>query len=232
MRALAAAIGAELRKLWTLWYLRLATALTCAVAPVVARALDSGQRRALAPADIVRTVPDYVQVGLVAIGVLAVTTEYSPRQIAVTLTCVPRRTVVAAAKAVALAGSAAATALVAMLLARAAVPGDWTAAEGVAVLLTSAYLVAACLISAAVGLLARGLVAALTVSLIVLVLAPLALTAFPSAVALLPSAAGAALYGDPGRLTRLGVAGGGVVLLAWTTVLWGAGFVALRRRDA
>ncbi|MBK7821248.1 MAG: hypothetical protein IPJ61_09250 [Tessaracoccus sp.] len=175
--------------------------------------------------------------GTILLGVLAVASEYSGRQIATTLVAVPQRPVLLAGKAGAalLATTVTATLTVA---AAALSAGVVFARRGVAVSPDGGRLAGMVAYLALIGLFAlcttvllRGLVASLVVlESLVLIVSPLLATITEHA-RWLPDRAGALLYlppGADGSAWHTGV----LVLVAWILAVGAAGAVTFVVRDA
>lgn len=238
------AIAAEWAKLRTL-PAAVATMLgTVAVSGLVASALaadgGAGWAAATSPAAIALAVVPYTQAGAILLGVLSVAQEYAGRQIGTTLTTVPGRTRVVAAK----------TAAALMALAMTA-PATLATAFGAAVLVRAstgagiaapdatewAHLAGAALALVLIGLLAhattlglRALVPSLSVTLLLVVVLPPVLAGLSDHARWLPDRAVAGLYAPAdGILSPLT---GTLVALAWIGAIGAAGAVRFVRRDA
>jgi hypothetical protein len=181
----------------------------------------------------------FCQAGLIALGVLAVGTEYAGCQIVTTLATIPNRTLLLVGKATAyLIGAAAmaAAAIGAGLAAAWAILAGWGATAvdwgpvwpmvGAAV-----YLVAMGLLAFAVATLLRSLIAPLVgMSSLVFVVSPL-LTGIGQYGHWLPDQAGALLYGQGDGTARTPVAGA-LVLAGWIAAVMLAAGVRFFRHDA
>jgi len=193
------------------------------------------------------------QLGVLVLGVLVGTAEFSTGTAATTFTAVPRRLPVLAAQTLLTAGAALLTALVALgasalvTLAQrpATAPGTPPAGESLRVLGGYAlYLTCVALLGLALGALVRRSAAALVTGVLLLVVADQVLAANPgrltdTARSLLPGSASRLLL-DDGRLAaadaadlgpHLGVAGTVAVLVGWVVVLLVAAAYRLRRHD-
>ena len=183
------------------------------------------------------------------LGVLTITAEYATGLIRTTLTVVPRRLSVLAAKAVVVAVATFPTMLVASLIAflggQALIgSGELDPASlgdpGVlrAVVGTAGYLTAVALMGLAVGVLVRSSAAAISTLVGVVFLLPgLGSVLLPASwrddvLQYLPSNAGTALTSVPEVAGLLGPAAAGLTLLAWVLVPLVVAAVALRRRSA
>lgn len=230
--SLRGSIGAEARKLLTLPAIWIAITATTAGAAVIARALAVSPRFAgTDPSLLVRVVPDYVMVGFLVLGVLASTSEYASRQMSRTLTSTPRRLVLVAAKITATALIGLATASASVAVAWAFLGGQLTPdAVGLCGRI-AAYLTIVALLSAAIGLVLRQLVATLATALVFLVLAPPLLRQFVDWARWLPTQAGSQMFADPSTCTMsAGLAA--TVALAWTVLAWTTATVRVVRSDA
>ncbi len=229
MTRMAGAFDAELRKLWSLWQVPLVAVATWGVAWVVAATLRATPGEVLDPIDALALVPDYVQVGPIVLGVIAVTSEYTSRQIVISLAAIPRRADLVAAKLLALGVSTTAISLIAMLVAAQASGASWTAGEARLIGLTTAYLTAVSLIAGGVGLGLRHLVATLGTALVLLIIAPPALTPLTALARYLPSAAATRWYGVHVTAPEPEA---GWLIAAWALASCAIGAVALERKDA
>ncbi len=199
------------------------------------------------------------QMGQLAIAVLAVLTitgEYSTGMMRSTLTAIPRRTEVLAAKAVVLSVVVFVVSVITMALSFVAtmpwqdqLGATLDLADGETFRMTVGlplYLVAIALFAFAVGALVRNSAAALTAVIALLVVVETVLSIIPlRAIQLvspfLPSTAGRRVLIDADMLAVIdsGTAGahlnpwlGYVVLMAWVVVLGTSAMMLLRRRDA
>lgn len=199
------------------------------------------------------------QMGQLAVAVLAVLTiagEYSTGMIRSTLTAVPRRVTVLAAKALVLSAVVLVVSVVSMALSYVATM-PWQDQLGATFDLTDGetlrmtvglplYLVAIALFAFAVGALLRNSAAALTAVIALLLVVETVLTIIPlRAIQLispfLPSTAGRRVLIDADMLNLIDAGSTGPhldpwlgfgVLVAWVIVLGAAAAVLLRRRDA
>lgn len=247
LRRPARAVAAELSKLRTLPAVALTVGGTVATAIVLAAALAAGDAPG-GPVDIVlRTVP-FLQVGLVVLGVVAVSSEYAGRQIRTTLTAVPARGTALAGKAIACLAAALVTSAAAVAAAvgaawwvvdepAAAVARGVSTASGGAlepwwpVVGAVAYLALIGLLAHVVAVLLRSLVPPLVAVLgVVLVVSPL-LTGFTEHARWLPDRAGSLLYlpADDALLTP---GTGALVLAAWIVTLGTAAAGTFLARDS
>ncbi|MFT3886903.1 MAG: hypothetical protein QM713_01885 [Arachnia sp.] len=179
----------------------------------------------------------FLQVGTILLGILAVASEYSGRQIATTLVAVPRRPVLLAGKAAA--GLLATTATAILTVATAALAaGIVLARRGVAVSPDGGRLAGMVAYLALIGLFAlcatvllRGLVASLVVlESLVLIVSPL-LTTITEHARWLPDRAGSRLYLPPAA-DAWDWQTGGAVLLAWVITAATLSAVVFHARDA
>lgn len=238
------AIAAEWAKLRTL-PAAVATMLgTVAVSGLVASALaadgETGWAATISPAAIALAVVPYMQAGVILVGVLPVAQEYAGRQIGTTLTAVPARMRVVAAKTaavlMALAMTAPATLAVgfgAAVLVRAATGADVAAPDAT----EWAHLAGAALALVLIGLLAhvatlalRALVPALSATLLLVLVLPPVLAGLSEHARWLPDRAVAGLYAPADGI--LSPVTGTLVALAWIGVIGVAGAVRFVRRDA
>lgn len=198
-------VHAEVRKLATLPALRLIALLTVIGTMPLAAVAQTGEQ-----------VLRIAQAGLLLLGVFATAHEFQAgAQIRTTLLAAPRRLVLAAAKAVALLIVAVP---VATAVASIATIVDGRIAEAPAAV---GYLAATSLLAAAVGLLVRQALAAVTVLLpVYLIAAPLLRARSPGGAAWLPDTA----LSDPAR--------GAAALLVWTATISLLAVLTWRVRDA
>lgn len=238
------AIAAEWAKLRTLPAAAATMLGTVAVSGLVAGALaadgGAGGAGVVSPAAIALAVVPYMQAGAILVGVLSVAQEYAGRQIGTTLTAVPGRMRVVAAK----------TAAVLMALAMTA-PATLAAAFGAAVLVRAsagaaitapdategARLAGAALALVLIGLLAhaatlalRALVPSLSATLLLVVVLPPVLAGLSEHARWLPDRAVAGLYAPADGI--LSPMTGMLVALAWIGVIGMAGTARFVRRDA
>ena len=233
MRRVVAAEAVKLRGLPAIW----ATAGGTVAAGAVLGAATASHPGAAEVADVLGATVPFLQVGAILLGVLAVATEYSGRQIAVTLVAMPRRLPLLCGKAAAglllvsatagLTVAAAGGAAWAVLARRGEAPeADWWRLAGMV-----AYLSLIGLLALAATVLLRSLVASLVVmEALVLIVSPLLATATEHA-RWLPDRAGARLY-LPAVEGAWGWEAGGAVLAGWIVVAAAAGAVAFLARDA
>ncbi len=241
----------SLRSVWPT--LGCAAAITVAVAGLVGWAANRSGSGGMTPTEAVGHAflgVDLISLVLGVFGVLLMTGEYSSGTIRATLTAVPRRLPVLAAKALALIALATPIMLVvcflSYLLSEAFVPAGARVGLGEpgvarAILGAAAATVGTALIGLALGTIVRNTAAAITAYVVGMLVAPALLSAaLPAPVrddvmAYVPVAAGQALYaiqdgGNPGRMLAPGAAA--VVLLAWVVAALAAGAAVLYRRDA
>ena len=249
----------SLRSTW--WVLAATVVLITGISSAVAFSLEAvaadlaAAPGAAAPASGAEVVSGGFQMGMLTIavlGALVITGEYSTGMIRSTLSAVPTRVPVLAAKAVVLAAVTVAVATVGIALAYVVtmplladldlVPAlddgrTWQVFGG-----TVYFLVAAALFALGVGTLLRSSAAAITVALTVLLLLPgvlsfIGLDWVEAIVDYLPlPVSGAFLGGGEGSLSSAGqelsATTGVLVIAAYAVVPLVAGAVALRRRDA
>lgn len=238
------AILAELAKLLTLPAALVAAAAAVLIGGIVSWAQVAGGGGApLPPAGAVLAAVPYVQACFVVLGVLPATHEHEGGQHRTSLTAVPNRVRLFAAKSIAAAlalgltaavtvavGLAAAT--LAQQLGDAAVGGAGPGAgsQPQALAGAAAYLALIGLLAHAAAALLRHLVPALVTSLaLVLILPPL--LSFSEHARWLPSRAGALLY-NPGADALLTSGTGALVLAGWILAVGGAALLSWRARDA
>lgn len=235
---------AELDKLRTLPAAVLTAAGTVVAGALLAVALaawaaEVGTARSATDVTL-RTVP-FAQAGLVLLGVLPAGHEYAGRQIRATLTAVPdRRLLVAAKSAAALvavvltAAATVAAGAIAAVVARHALdpagePAKGYGAAGWPLLGAAVYLALIGLLSYAVALLVRHVIPALVGVLGgVLIVSPL-LAGVTDHARWLPARAGSQLYDRTD--TVLGAGTGALVVLGWIIVLGAAAGIRFIRRD-
>ncbi|WP_139738441.1 hypothetical protein [Actinomyces wuliandei] len=188
-------LGAEMRKAATLPYTWLTVTATLALALVVALVLASRSVDSMMATDIdaFLMVPDYLAYGTMTLGVLAGSSEYQGGEVRTSMTAVPRRVSLLAAKYVSLVLLATGLSLVSMAVAAGAMglasqarvwPLVLRGVMGLAsearvwplVLRGAMYLVVVSLLSFPWGLLARSTAGGLATALMLLVIAPLVLT--------------------------------------------------------
>lgn len=206
--------------------------------------LDAGERAGFNPIDPALVGVNLAQLAVGVLGVLLVTGEYATGMIRATLTAVPTRLPVLAAKA----GLYAVVTFVLTLFASVAAfllaqpflgsrGADLGAAELPRALLgTAGYLTAIGLLAVALGFLLRNTAGGIaTLVALLLVVPPLGLF-LPSAwqdrlLPYLPSYAGSAVFTVQPQPDLLSPTGGALVLLTWAVVPLALAAVALRRRD-
>lgn len=245
-RAFADALSAELLKLVTLPPLWLTVVGTLGVAVVLGAAFTTaaadGRTGTTAVLDVGLAPVGYTQAGMIVLGILATSSEYSGGQIRTTLTAVPRRLLLQAARTVALAlvavPVAAADVLLGVATARIVLGG--TASTGgathpvTAVAGAVAYLVLVTTIAAAVGaVVRRSLPALVTLLGYFFIVGPLVRDRV-AASAYLPDTAGYRLWfpGGADATEPLGRVGSGAVVVLWTFLAVAAATATFRRRDA
>ena len=265
--ALAGAVRYEWVRLWTLrstwWLLGAAVALNGLVACAVGRAVDSGGQE-LDPEGVVGLLTGGSGMSTLSltalfvgfVGVLALGHEYRHDLARTTLTALPRRGSVLAAKAVVVAAVAAVTAVLAVLAAYAVgllVVGDAWRFSLLRVGDTPRALagfVALVVLTALLGLALGGLLRHVPAALLVLVLLPLAVEPITDAFLESNDAGGAAAAGrfmpftaahqmltvsgstEEHAFVPLTALGGGLVFLGYVIALVGLTSVLLRARDA
>ncbi|MFT3876255.1 MAG: hypothetical protein QM708_07540 [Propioniciclava sp.] len=229
MTRIAGMVDAELRKLWSLWQVPLVAVATWAMAGIVAATLRTTPEMMLTPVDMAALVPDYVQAGPIVLGVIATTSEYTSRQIVVSLAAVPRRADLVAAKLLALTASTAAISLVSMLITFHVAGATWSAGEARLTTLTVGYLTAVGLMAGGLGLVLRHLIPTLGTALGLLVIAPPLLTPLTGLARYLPGTAATRWYGVQVAAPEPGA---GWLIAAWALVVCALGAVALVRKDA
>ncbi|MFI7419803.1 ABC transporter permease [Nonomuraea sp. NPDC049684] len=261
--ALWQAARAEWDKLWsvrsTWWCLAGAAALMVltAVALAAAAATDAARERVpgarVTASEPVVSATSFVQFALVALAMLAITSEYSSGGIRVTLQATPVRGLVLAAKALVVApvmfaagvlSGAVATAAVYAVLQADAFGGLVALPFGEAVRDVAgagAYFALVAVTTLGAGAAMRSAAGTLTVVFMLLLGLPLVLLMTGSQAALdaslrMPTFAGLAFMGSVDNLTGGPVpysAGEGLAwLLGWAAAALAAGYAVLRRRDA
>ncbi|GAA3396760.1 ABC transporter [Cryptosporangium minutisporangium] len=254
---MSAALAFEWTKLRTLrstwWCLAVAAMLQVAYAVLVGldARLDlegSGGSSTLPVGDAGLLSIQFAQYALIAAALLAITGEYSTGTIGVTLRAVPLRGRMLAAKAAVVAGGAALTGVVLMLVAAVAAglaagtPAVWGIGDLLVDCATGAgYAAALAVFTLGLGTAARSAVGGLTAVLVIAVVLPTVLPRIGLDVVAdvndyLPGSAGVAvLYGavsDAATDQPYGPAIGLLVLAAWAAAALGTGYAVLRRRDA
>lgn len=184
-------VRAELSKLVTLpsvvWVLVLTP--TCAALIGYALARQSTPGAGVERLDLLPGLIDYLVVGPILLGVMAACTEYETRQIRTTLCAWPSRPSLLVAKFSALALVGCLVSLCAVLAGIVTLGGLGEARLLDAAIGSSSHLIAMCLLSFAIGLGLRQTLAATTVALAVIVLAPTLAIQLPRLREWLPSAA-------------------------------------------
>jgi ABC-2 type transport system permease protein len=257
------AAGAEWAKLWsvrsTWWCLAAGAALMVLSAVTLGGATATEALRGEGPAaPVVASEPvvsatSFAQFALVALAMLAITSEYASGSIRVTLQAVPVRGVVLAAKALVMApvmavagvlSGAVATAAVYLLLSADVFGGLVALPMGEVVrdlLGVGAYYALVSVMTLGAGAALRSAAGTLTVVFMLLMGLPLMLLMTGSQVALdasmrMPLFAGLAFMGSSDNMTGGPIpysAGEGLAwLLAWTAAAVAIGHAVLRRRDA
>ncbi|RJF43820.1 hypothetical protein D4740_02295 [Actinomyces sp. 2119] len=216
-------LRAEVRKAVTLPYTWLTVMATLALTLLVALVLANRSVDSIMATDIdaLLSVPDYLAYGVITLGVLAGSTEYQGGEIRTSLTAVPRRTSLLAAKYASLTVLAAGLSLVSMVVAVGVMGLAFEARVWPLVLRGAAYLVVVSLLSFPLGLLVRSTTGALTSALMLLVIAPLVLTPVAGWSQWLPTR-----LGDELLLTKTrppGAAATMAALSAWVVVTSAAG---------
>lgn len=189
----------------------------------------------------------WAQVLIAVIAVLAAAGEYGSGQIKLSLLAVPRRLPVLAAKTITAAvlgfglgtvGAGLALGIPLMFLPSAGIdyPIDLPTGAGLA-LGSGAYLAAIAALGTAIGMLLRGVIAGLAVTLPLVTILPSVIASIPvqfirDAAAYFPTTAGRMLISDLETSAALDPWQGYLVLLVWVIVLWAAAAVTLRARDA
>ncbi|MGV9375868.1 ABC transporter permease [Nonomuraea sp. NPDC003707] len=263
MRTLWQAIGSEWAKLWSVrstWW-----CLACAAALMVVTALTLGGASAtdalregrtgarVTASEPVVSATSFVQFALVALAMLAITSEYSSGSIRATLQATPVRGVVLAAKALVVApvmavagvlSGAVATVVVQVVLSGALFGGLVVSPIGEVapdLLGVGAFFALVSVMTLGVGAAMRSAAGTLTVVFMLLMGLPLMLLTTGSQAALdaslrMPTFAGLAFMGSADNLAGGPMpysAGEGLAwLLAWTAAALAAGHAVLRRRDA
>jgi ABC-type transport system involved in multi-copper enzyme maturation permease subunit len=225
------AVSAELRKLGGLPLVVYTATGTIAIGALLAAALAGNAPPGTdAATAALRAVP-YLQAGMIVIGVVPISQEYTGRQIGTTLTAMPRRMAVVLGKTVAAAAVLLTTSVLAVAAAlgaaATALPWDQAAAHlgGATIHLTLIGLLAH-----AVALVLRQLMPSLVAVLLLVFALPPLLSPLGEHARWLPERAGAQLYApDDSILTPTT---GALVLIAWIVVMGVIGSVLFARRDA
>lgn len=175
-----------------------------------------------------------VQVGFLVAGTLAATSDHVSAQGRTTLLVCPVRWQVAAARLVTLAGAALVAAVVLVAVGVSACPAGWEESARAAGGRTVVWLVAVTLASAGVGGLVRHQAGALTVSLLLVVVAPALAGILGAGSRWLVGVAGRAWVqaGTDAAPTGTSALTAGFTVLAWVVVSQAAGTVRLLRSDA
>lgn len=176
----------------------------------------------------------YVYAGLVVLGAHVTGSEYAGSQVSTTLLGVPRRGRLVTAKVISLGVVALATSTSALAAGALSASASASASSGVELGVIAGaivYLTSLGLISGAFAFLFRASIPALVVMLVLAcILSPL-LTSLTELAAWFPDRAGRLLYA-PDPEPGLSAATGGIVLLAWVAVAWGAAALRFALRDA
>lgn len=233
------ALRAELTKLGGLPVVTATVLATVGVAIALAAGIAASARTPTSPQQTLIAIVPFLQIGPILLGILTMATEYQGSQFRTTLTSMPGRLRLLAAKALAYlivaaltgvgaVGAGLASAAIALGLrdtAQAEQASAWPSV-GAAV-----YLVMIGLLALAVSVLLRSLVAPLVAMLaLVLIVSPLVAGSTEHA-RWLPDRAGGLLY-LPGGDSVLTPGSGALVLLAWTAVAGVAAAAAFVARDA
>lgn len=254
---LGGAVAAEWGKLWsvrsTWWCLAGSVALMVMTALTLGGARVTEDPRPMEASEPAVSATSFVQLALVALAMLAITSEYSSGSIRATLQAVPVRGRVLAAKALVLApvmlvvgvlGGAVTTAVVYAVLSLEVFDAPVVFEAGAAArdLVTSGVFYAlVAVLTVGLGAALRSAAGTLTVVFMVLMGLPLMLimTGAPLALELamrLPMFAGLAFMGSTDNMTGGPMPyseGEGLAwLLVWTGAALAAGWAVLRRRDA
>lgn len=231
-----------LRSTW--WTLGLAVIVGLGLAAVTAYSLGLGGETSEAlAADSVNTIlggTGFAALALGVLGALQMSGEYTTGTISVSLTAVPRRWPVLAAKAAVLATIVAPLALA--MSAGALLIGDAVAHGGVAlswpaILGNTAYVTAVALLGLGLGTLVRSTAMSITLLVTVIFVLPPMLSLLPwtwmdTIAEHFPTTAGAALTTTVTGVATLDDAAAIATLAAWALIPLTAGAVLLTRRDA
>lgn len=224
------AVTCEAIKLVTLPMMALCTGASVVISVVVAFALHAHTGQSATDGQALRQVAGYAVVAPIVGGVCATTSEYTTRQVSRSVTSVPSRPLLLAAKALVVTCWAATTGVVSMFAAWLVDPSTHGSQDGRVLVMASLHMSLMALIAAAMGMLLRGVVASLAAALILLVVVPpLAGAATPMA-RWLPSLAGERLM-DP-MASRPILLGAALAIIAWTAGLWGCAAARFTQSDA
>jgi ABC-type transport system involved in multi-copper enzyme maturation permease subunit len=232
----------SLRSTW--WTLGLAVLIGLGLATMIAYSLgtDGDPREGIA-ADSVNSLlagTGFAALVLGVLGALQISGEYTTGTMAVSLTAVPRRWPVLAAKAAVLAAVVAPLALAmsaaALLIGGAMIDGG-VALSWQAILGNTAYVTAVALLGLSLATLARSTAMSITLLVTVVFVLPPLLPLLPwnwmdTIAEYFPTAAGASLTTTVPGLAALGDATALATLAAWALIPLTAGAVLLTRRDA
>lgn len=237
----ARVVGAELDKLRTLPIVVLTVVGTIIGGIVLGAALAASAHQGgwdVPPVEVVVQSLPFVQVGMILLGVLPVAQEYAGSQVRTSLTAVPHRGRLLAAKSAATVLVAVVTAAVtvavtfaaALLVVRSA-SGSESPARGLGVLAGAVgYLVLIAMLAYAIALLLRHLVPALVTGLALVVIASPVLAAQTERARWLPDRAAQQLY-ERGDAVLTPVTGT-LVALAWIAVIGAIATQRFTRQDA
>lgn len=144
--------------------------------------------------DILKTVPDYIAIGFVALGTVISGQEYQGGQIYTTISAVPQRSILVTAKVTLFSAILFLLGLVSMSIASAVILEKFGEEEMRVVCYSSIHLVIMGMLPALLAFLIRAVVPTLSVSLVLLVVAPPVLMPLTDWVEWLPSRASADLF--------------------------------------
>jgi ABC-2 type transport system permease protein len=250
---LGAVVRSEWTKLWsvrsTFWTLLALFVVTVGFSALVCLAVPRSETRGsdFDPVGVSLTGIFFGQVAAVVLGVLCITSEYSKGGIRTSLTAVPRRLRLIAAKAVVVAVVGLLigllTSLVSFELGQALLASkDADVALGDpqvmrAVLGGGLYIAACALFGYALGVLLRQSAGAITAGLVLLAVAPPLITLIPGSIGdtisrYFTSNAGSAILNVVPAGNTLAPWAGYVVFTLWWTILLALGAALMRRRDA
>ncbi len=164
----------EAKKLATLPAMHIAAGSTIVFSAVVSMVFRSrfGDQGLFISTDVLRIVPDYISIGLIVFGSLSSSHEYSGGQIMTSLVALPQRSMLAATKSAVVVVASYSLSLVSMAVS-AVLTQDSLGVQVLSIVLNSSvHLTIMTMLSFYLGLLIRSIVPTLTISLVVLVVAP------------------------------------------------------------
>lgn len=193
-------LRAECQKLLTLPVVWVTMLLILGTGPLVAR-VQRGWLVGESRLGVLRTVPDYLVLPVLAFGVVAVCSEYGSSQIVTSLLAAPHRGRLLTTKVLVIGALAGFMAAVALAAGRFALGTElWTASEMGFVAVGASVLACLAVIAAGLSLAVRHLVGSIVGVLGVILVAPVVFASWPRVTTWLPAALGRELYGGAVRV--------------------------------